>query len=359
MKQQKQRPVEETRQGVVRLRKQGLSFSQVAAELGISKSYAVKLSKAQSDRSLQPVTGHLGLSLRRSKFAKGLLEGKTQKRAALEAGVPTASAEGKIAPKNRKPFVPRSKRPLSATQIRKETQSVVRRLLEESPIPVVVVPFELQYCCDTVLLSLSIGTRWQHGGIKTSRGLRDVLHAIVNCVKDEARKLRIYSELDVAVNEELDSWRQRVADSLLASRKEAVSEEAHEDTGVGQEPSELEPKASKETAVPTTSEVSPKSLDRETNQNIADLGKTANKESSQIAPFETPTATDESLQRKKSGRRPISSELKRRALEAKNAGATNKRCAQILYGIKYPSPQQVKNVPSILRYYKNSIPDEG
>ena len=151
-------------------------------------------------------------------------------------------------PKNRKPFVPHFKQALSAKQIREEAQSVVRRLLEESPIPVVDVPVELQHCCDTVLLRLSIDTRWKHGGIKTSRGLRDVLHAIANCVKDEARKLRIYSELDVAVNEELDSWCQRVADSLLASREEVDSEKAHEDAGVGQEPSALEPSASKETA---------------------------------------------------------------------------------------------------------------
>ena len=93
MEQQQQRPVEEMRQEVARLRNQGLSFSQVAKELGISKSYSVKLSKSQSDRSLQPVTGHLGLSVRQRKFAKGLLEGKTQKDAALDANVPPASAE--------------------------------------------------------------------------------------------------------------------------------------------------------------------------------------------------------------------------------------------------------------------------
>lgn len=93
MEQQQQRPVEEMRQEVARLRKQDLSFSQVAKELGISKSYAVKLSKSQSDRSPQPATGHLGLSVRQRKFAKGLLQGKTQKDAALDANVPPASAE--------------------------------------------------------------------------------------------------------------------------------------------------------------------------------------------------------------------------------------------------------------------------
>jgi len=93
MKKQKPRPVDEMREEVARLRNEGLSFSQVAKELGISKSYAVKLSKPQSDRSPQPVHGHLGLSVRQRKFAKGLLECKTQKQAALDANVPPASAE--------------------------------------------------------------------------------------------------------------------------------------------------------------------------------------------------------------------------------------------------------------------------
>ena len=93
MKQHKPRPVEEMRQEVARLRTQGLSFTQVAKELGISKTYAVKLSKSDSGRSLQLVTGHQGLSVRQRKFAKGLLEGKTQKQAALDAGAPPASAE--------------------------------------------------------------------------------------------------------------------------------------------------------------------------------------------------------------------------------------------------------------------------
>ena len=81
------------RKEVARLRNEGLSFSQVAKELGISKSYAVKLSKPPSDRSLQAGSGHLGLSVRQRKFAKALLEGKTQKEAALDAGAPPASAE--------------------------------------------------------------------------------------------------------------------------------------------------------------------------------------------------------------------------------------------------------------------------
>ena len=85
MSKRKQRPVDEMREEVARLRNEGLSFSEVAKELGISKSYAVKLSKPQSDRSLQSVPGHVGLSVRQRKFAKGLLEGQTQKQAALDA----------------------------------------------------------------------------------------------------------------------------------------------------------------------------------------------------------------------------------------------------------------------------------
>ena len=86
-----------------------------------------------------------------------------------------------------------------------------------------LVPFELQDCCDTALRNLSIGTRLQHGGITTS-GLRNVLDAITHCVKDEAKKLRIYFELDdVLVNERLGAWQKRV--EALQSRGETAREE--------------------------------------------------------------------------------------------------------------------------------------
>ena len=93
MSKQKQPPVDEMRKEVARLRNEGLSFSQVAKELGISKSYAVKLSKPQSDRSPQSVTDRPGLTVRQRRFAKGLLEGKTQKRAALDTMSPGEMSE--------------------------------------------------------------------------------------------------------------------------------------------------------------------------------------------------------------------------------------------------------------------------
>ena len=173
-----------------------------------------------------------------------------------------------------------------------------------------LVSFDLQYCCDTALRNLSIDTRWQHGGITTSTRLRNVLDVITYCVKDEAKKLRIYSELDDAlVNGRLDSWRQRVVDSLWASRQKAGSEEAQEDTGTGQEPSALEPKASKETAAP--------------------------------AP------------RKKRGRPPIPEERKRRALKAREEGKSLKEQAAILYDTRHPDRRQQSDVSNVLKYYQN------
>lgn len=93
MKKQKPRPVDEMREEVARLRNEGLSFSQVAKELGISKSYAVKLSKPPSDRSPQSVTDRPGFTVRQRRFAKGLLEGKTRKRAALDTMLPGEMSE--------------------------------------------------------------------------------------------------------------------------------------------------------------------------------------------------------------------------------------------------------------------------
>ena len=94
-----------------------------------------------------------------------------------------------------------------------------------------LVPFNLVDCCDKVLLGSSIGTRWQHGGIATSTGVWNFLDVIVNCVKDEARKLRIYSELDdVLVNKSLNAWKARVAAGLLQSRGETAREETPSDS---------------------------------------------------------------------------------------------------------------------------------
>lgn len=93
------KPVEEMRQEVHRLRGQCLSFSRVAEDLGISKAYAVKLSKAESvtasdttsdtNRSPRPVASDRpAMTVRERKFAKGLLEGKTQRQASMDAAPP-------------------------------------------------------------------------------------------------------------------------------------------------------------------------------------------------------------------------------------------------------------------------------
>lgn len=65
-------------------------------------------------------------------------------------------------------------------------------------------------------------------------------------------------------------------------------------------------------------------------------------------------AKDPPVKTKKPGRPPIPEERKRKALEAKSQGKSNKQCAQIIYDAPYPTAQQVKNVYSILRYYKKS-----
>jgi hypothetical protein len=48
----------------------------------------------------------------------------------------------------------------------------------------------------------------------------------------------------------------------------------------------------------------------------------------------------------------IKDELKRKALELKLGGGTNREAAQVIYNTRHPSAQQVKNVPSILRHYE-------
>lgn len=66
--------------------------------------------------------------------------------------------------------------------------------------------------------------------------------------------------------------------------------------------------------------------------------------------FAEAPATSLPAKRKRGRPIKISDSLKRRALEMKDA--TNKTRAQILYETGYPSLQQVKNVPSILRHFK-------
>jgi hypothetical protein len=58
--------------------------------------------------------------------------------------------------------------------------------------------------------------------------------------------------------------------------------------------------------------------------------------------------------RRKRGRpQKISEELKRKALEVDGGTAR----ARILYGCKHPTSQQIKNVYSILRYYRKNLPN--
>ena len=78
-------------QEVLKLRAQGFPYRKIAAKLGISKSYAAKLTR--SGHSERLVTGHTCLSVRERKFALGLIEGKSQHQAALDAGVPRAGAD--------------------------------------------------------------------------------------------------------------------------------------------------------------------------------------------------------------------------------------------------------------------------
>lgn len=67
-------------------------------------------------------------------------------------------------------------------------------------------------------------------------------------------------------------------------------------------------------------------------------------------PLETAAeGSDASPPRRKRGRpTEIPDERKRRALDAQGGKAR----AQILYATKYPTPQQVKNVSSILNHYR-------
>ena len=99
----RRKPVEQLRQDVHRLREQGLSFSRIAKELGISKAYAVKLSKPVTDRSLKSVTNGRSdrcgsdrrPNARQRKFAKGLAEGKSNRQASLDAVPPGIGASSR------------------------------------------------------------------------------------------------------------------------------------------------------------------------------------------------------------------------------------------------------------------------
>ncbi len=95
------KPVEDQRQDVHRLREEGLSFSRIAKELGISKAYAVKLSKPVTHRSPKSVTNGRSdrcgsdrrPNARQRRFAKGLAEGKSNRHAAMDAVLPATLSE--------------------------------------------------------------------------------------------------------------------------------------------------------------------------------------------------------------------------------------------------------------------------
>ena len=60
--------------------------------------------------------------------------------------------------------------------------------------------------------------------------------------------------------------------------------------------------------------------------------------------------------KKKRGRPPeIPDERKEHAMKEKDAKGTNRDAAKIIYEVLYPTPQQVKNVPSILRQYRAKV----
>ena len=55
---------------------------------------------------------------------------------------------------------------------------------------------------------------------------------------------------------------------------------------------------------------------------------------------------------KKRGRpQTLSNERKTEAAKLKASGGTNKQVAAVIYGTKYPTAQQVKNVTAILKYH--------
>jgi len=77
--------VQQLREQVIQLREAGLSFSRIADELGISKSYAVKLGQPTGSPAVAVRVDRLNLSVRQRRFARGLIQGRSYRQAALEA----------------------------------------------------------------------------------------------------------------------------------------------------------------------------------------------------------------------------------------------------------------------------------
>ena len=79
----------------------------------------------------------------------------------------------------------------------------------------------------------------------------------------------------------------------------------------------------------------------------------------ELESLQAETSSTRQAKRRRGRPTTIPDELKRKALAAKCEGKSNKELAKILYTNTYPSPQQVKNVPSILRHFRKTHPGEG
>jgi hypothetical protein len=86
--------VQQLREQVIQLCETGLSFSRVAAELGISKSYAVKLGQPTGTPAVAVRVDRLNLSVRQRRFDRGLIQGRSYRQAALEAAPTPTTPSG-------------------------------------------------------------------------------------------------------------------------------------------------------------------------------------------------------------------------------------------------------------------------
>ena len=85
---------EQLRQQVLKLREDALSFSKISQKLSISKAYAVKLANAQDPLVPRPeASTPTALTVRQQRLAAELLQGKSKRQAALDAGVPAGGAD--------------------------------------------------------------------------------------------------------------------------------------------------------------------------------------------------------------------------------------------------------------------------
>lgn len=81
------------RDEVVQLHAQGLSLAQVGKQFGVSKQYIHKLLKQRPDDETLSASSSRGLTPRQRMFAAGLLAGKSQREAAISAGVAPGGAD--------------------------------------------------------------------------------------------------------------------------------------------------------------------------------------------------------------------------------------------------------------------------